>query len=1096
MRLAILSLAAAILAPAAAPANADQPCFRDGFDRPADWKAIAADGIGLVTSADADGHAGPCLKLDYDFTRGSGYAIVRRELSPPLELPPNHRVALQLKGNGPRNTLEVKLIERTAGGGGAAPGENVWWVNQRDYAFDGPWREVRLPRRKFTFAWGPERRDFAKRIDAIEIVVTSFNGGKGTVWLDELRIEPLPEVRPHQRTPSVDASSRAEGGGPLAIGPDGFIGWKSKPASVDPAPEATIDFGEAREFGGVAIEWEPGAHASSYEVSGSLGGEWFVIGKVRGGNGGLDDLVTLDAVASRVRIRCTEPADREGVRLRALTFLPPEHADDVNARLRLRAAAAPRGWWPRYLLGEASYWIVVGVEDDDREALVSEDGAIELGKQGPSLEPFVRSSGRLLSWHESTLSQRLADGYLPVPTVTRETAGNGGAVGLRLEVTCLADDAPPFVRGQGVVLARYRLTNTGSTRHEGSLFIAVRPMQVNPTYQFLNHAGGASRIGRVSVSDEAIRAGEFVVQPLTPAARVGACAFQEGEIVEHIEAGKLPAHKEVSDDDSLASAAMEYPFSLEAGAAMTVVIASPLHGTAMAWDGMAAAPAGMFEDRLNDVLARWRATTDRVTISLPSEGRKLWDVARSNLAYILINRDGAAIQPGSRSYERSWIRDGSLTSSSLLAFGLTDQARAFVDWYAPNQYPSGKVPCVVDRRGPDPVPEHDSDGEFIYAVMNLYRHTRDIEFLRKHWDAVRRAAGHIEFLRSQRLTEEFTSSSARDDRRVLAGLLPESISHEGYSAKPMHSYWDDFWGLKGISDAAEIATILGHDADASRLRTLSESFERSVGESIELAMRLKSISYIPGCAELGDFDATSTTIGVWPCDLIASRAMPDPALTETFQRYWRYFSDRRNVAGQAAEWVNYTPYEWRTVGTMLRLGTLEGDGASSWRERAHEAIAYFMADSRPEGFNHWAEVVWRDPRRPGFIGDMPHTWCGSDFINSFRSMLAFDDDRARRLVLGAGLRLSWVLDPDGVRVNGLGTHCGDLTYSVKRGDSPQISVWEIGEGIAPPSGGIWIAPPHATAIRSIRCDEDKVTARGALIPVQRIPSRIEVEYAR
>jgi hypothetical protein len=39
----------------------------------------------------------------------------------------------------------------------------------------------------------------------------------------------------------------------------------------------------------------------------------------------------------------------------------------------------------------------------------------------------------------------------------------------------------------------------------------------------------------------------------------------------------------------------------------------------------------------------------------------------------------------------------------------------------------------------------------------------------------------------------------------LYGLLPESISHEGYSAKPMHSYWDDLWALKGYAAGIRIA---------------------------------------------------------------------------------------------------------------------------------------------------------------------------------------------------------------------------------------------------------------------------------------------------
>ena len=39
----------------------------------------------------------------------------------------------------------------------------------------------------------------------------------------------------------------------------------------------------------------------------------------------------------------------------------------------------------------------------------------------------------------------------------------------------------------------------------------------------------------------------------------------------------------------------------------------------------------------------------------------------------------------------------------------------------------------------------------------------------------------------------------------FAGIIAPSISHEGYSAKPMHSYWDNFWALRGYKDAADIA---------------------------------------------------------------------------------------------------------------------------------------------------------------------------------------------------------------------------------------------------------------------------------------------------
>lgn len=53
-----------------------------------------------------------------------------------------------------------------------------------------------------------------------------------------------------------------------------------------------------------------------------------------------------------------------------------------------------------------------------------------------------------------------------------------------------------------------------------------------------------------------------------------------------------------------------------------------------------------------------------------------------------------------------------------------------------------------------------------------------------------------------------TAAYRMPDKLGCYGLMPESISHEGYSGNPVHSYWDDFWTLRGLKDAADMATIL------------------------------------------------------------------------------------------------------------------------------------------------------------------------------------------------------------------------------------------------------------------------------------------------
>ena len=109
---------------------------------------------------------------------------------------------------------------------------------------------------------------------------------------------------------------------------------------------------------------------------------------------------------------------------------------------------------------------------------------------------------------------------------------------------------------------------------------------------------------------------------------------------------------------------------------------------------------------------------------VPPSAESLVATLKSNLAFVLVNRDGPWIQPGSRAYERSWIRDGALTSSALLRLGHASEVREFLLAFAQKQFADGRIPCCVDARGADPVPENDSHGEFLFLAAEYFRFTR------------------------------------------------------------------------------------------------------------------------------------------------------------------------------------------------------------------------------------------------------------------------------------------------------------------------------------------------------------------------------------
>jgi hypothetical protein len=218
------------------------------------------------------------------------------------------------------------------------------------------------------------------------------------------------------------------------------------------------------------------------------------------------------------------------------------------------------------------------------------------------------------------------------------------------------------------------------------------------------------------------------------------------------------------------------------------------------------------------------------------------------------------------------------------------------------------------------------------------RFTGDRDFTARLWPAARRAVSYLEALRAQRLGPEFREP----EKRARFGILPESASHEGYLAQPVHAYWDDFWALRGLRDAAELARALGDAADAGRIEAVRHALHRALYESIETTIATRALSYVPGSVEWADFDPSATATAITTTD--AAQRLPAAALARTFDEY--LLGLRRRRTGEI-DWNNYSAYELRILGALVRLGR---------RDDAHELLAFFLGDRRPQPWNQWPEI--------------------------------------------------------------------------------------------------------------------------------------------
>jgi hypothetical protein len=121
-----------------------------------------------------------------------------------------------------------------------------------------------------------------------------------------------------------------------------------------------------------------------------------------------------------------------------------------------------------------------------------------------------------------------------------------------------------------------------------------------------------------------------------------------------------------------------------------------------------------------------------------------------------------------------------------------------------------------------------------------------------------------------------------------------------------------------------------------------------------------------------------------------------------------------------------------------------------------ELFDFFMADRRPATWNQWAEVVGRQPREPRFIGDMPHGWVASDYVNALLDMLVYERADGA-LVIGAGVPEPW-LGEGGIGVDRLRTAWGPLSFRL-RAEGGRVHLAYRLDGAAPP-GGLVLAFPR------------------------------------
>jgi hypothetical protein len=444
------------------------------------------------------------------------------------------------------------------------------------------------------------------------------------------------------------------------------------------------------------------------------------------------------------------------------------------------------------------------------------------------------------------------------------------------------------------------------------------------------------------------------------------------------------------------------------------------------------------------ITAGWRVTLFQsgLRIALPPGLEHLADQEAVCRSHLLILADSGQIHPGPTIYDSFWIRDSSIEGIACALVGQEDLAETQLGTHYPRVFHRGG-----GRLGPVSLDgffggeherndrEWDSNGQALWAIGRFDR-----------IKGPRYAFG-------QGMFNPYVLEGARwlRDNRSPFGLLHSGWSAEHLGDKDKPHYWDDLWAVAGLWEAARLAERIGaSEVHRRELWRAYDELRHATADSIRWVLgeqRRRGFweTFVPtGPADVGRLD--STIIGAvayfHPCRLYLGAKLGadiDQAMRFTLETVWGHFVEGGFRHDSA--WNAYGPYlTLQLAHAFLLLGDLERmDALLRWSL----GNAGFARVSRRDGQSAepWQVVLgaWNEqhcypiasdfthiPRRPWYMGDMPHGWACAEFILLLRDMLFFeaDEDGEPHMYVIPGIRPQWLGHGQSIRVQNARTVFG------------------------------------------------------------------------
>lgn len=624
-------------------------------------------------------------------------------------------------------------------------------------------------------------------------------------------------------------------------------------------------------------------------------------------------------------------------------------------------------------------WTITGSPGSPNLAFVDPTGAVQPRRDAYSVRCFIfdRQKRQLYSPLLRNVCSRamLANGI--TPSVTWQ------ANGVRCTQSTFASS--------DVCYSSVLVRNESRAAKQISLFVAALPYQVIGPMQAGFAVECDLKSGAVVVDGKVL-----LVSETRPAYAGAVSGAESGDITGYLRKGLLPRRNSVRGDISDGSGAIRFDIDLSPRTGTELRFRMPMTGVSVReWKRR---PMLQVEDASAEYRRRWAERLGRVSLQLPDQ--RVTDCFNASLAYLVMLCGSGKPVPGPAKYHSFWVRDAAYMADALYHSGQTELIPPALKQLRAMQLPDGAF--LAKTRGN--ADELDAPGEAIYALVQNYRRTGDMQLLRDDWPVILSACRYI---RAKRVGPD--------------GILPASVSAEDLGRGDQQHYWDHFWCVRGLRDAAFAASELGKSKDAAWIAAEAESLLRATLASVREAKARHSIDYIPNGPEevTSSAMARGTSCALWPCAVLE---LDDPLTKSSFDTYWDKW-----IAPSEGGFVHKDHF-WPYAGLDLAQGYL----MLGQRERVWKMLDWTLNHDATRGFYSWPEGMFREDLTLA-EGDMPHGWMCASYVSLVRNMLVRES--GNELVLLSGVPEHWLRPGLKISVKSLPTEFGTVSYTVEVGQT-------------------------------------------------------------